>query len=213
MSEIAPRKVRGAIVSGYQFCVTIGASIVIHWHEARDAPADHPVQGLLLASCVCYATENRSDSGSYRIPIAIQFLWALVLGTGLTFLPESPRWYVKKGRVDAATRSLSRIRGQPGDSIYIQEELAEILANNEYEQEMIPTTNYFNSWLACFTGGLRNPGSNLRRTILGTSLQMMQQWTGVNFIFYFGTTFFVSWNRAPLRCCACIPRQPADVCR
>ena len=24
----------------------------------------------------------------------------------------------------------------------------------------------------------------------GTSLQMMQQWTGVNFIFYFGTTFF-----------------------
>jgi hypothetical protein len=57
---------------------------------------------------------------------------------------------------------------------------------------MIPTTNYFNSWLACFTGGLRNPGSNLRRTILGTSLQMMQQWTGVNFIFYFGTTFFVS---------------------
>ncbi|GFZ47567.1 High-affinity glucose transporter SNF3, partial [Saitozyma sp. JCM 24511] len=171
MSEVAPRKVRGAIVSGYQFCVTIG---------------------LLLASCVCYATENRSDSGSYRIPIAVQFLWALVLGTGLAFLPESPRWYVKKGRVDAATRSLSRIRGQPGDSIYIQEELAEILANNEYEQEMIPTTNYFNSWLACFTGGLRNPGSNLRRTILGTSLQMMQQWTGVNFIFYFGTTFFQS---------------------
>jgi MFS family permease len=24
MSEIAPRKVRGAIVSGYQFCITIG---------------------------------------------------------------------------------------------------------------------------------------------------------------------------------------------
>ncbi|RSH85397.1 hypothetical protein EHS25_004793 [Saitozyma podzolica] len=135
---------------------------------------------------------RRTDSGSYRIPIAIQFLWALILGTGLTFLPETPRWYVKKGRVDAATRSLSRICGQPGDSTFIQEELAEILANNEYEQEMIPTTNYFNSWLACFTGGLRNPGSNLRRTILGTSLQMMQQWTGVNFIFYFGTTFFQS---------------------
>ncbi|ODN84658.1 hypothetical protein L202_00559 [Cryptococcus amylolentus CBS 6039] len=169
MSEIAPRKVRGAIVSGYQFCITIG---------------------LLLASCVCYATENRTDSGSYRIPIAIQFAWALILGTGLMLLPESPRWYVKKGRVEEATRALSRVRGQPVDSDYIRDEITEIVANHEYETELIPNQTYFGSWAACFSGGIRNPQSNLRRTILGITLQMMQQWTGVNFIFYFGTTFF-----------------------
>ena len=56
--------------------------------------------------------------------------------------------------------------------------------------ELSPQGGYFQSWAQCFSGGLTNPGSNLRRTILGTSLQMMQQWTGVNFIFYFGTTFF-----------------------
>ncbi len=28
MSEIAPRKVRGAIVSGYQFCITVGKPIL-----------------------------------------------------------------------------------------------------------------------------------------------------------------------------------------
>jgi MFS family permease len=55
MSEVAPRKVRGAIVSGYQFCITIG---------------------LLLAACVVYATQDRPDTGSYRIPIGVQFLWA-----------------------------------------------------------------------------------------------------------------------------------------
>jgi SP family sugar:H+ symporter-like MFS transporter len=60
MSEIAPRKVRGAIVSGYQFCITVG---------------------ILLASCVVYGTQNYTNSGSYRIPIAIQFVWALMLGT------------------------------------------------------------------------------------------------------------------------------------
>ncbi|WWD01272.1 hypothetical protein V866_008215 [Kwoniella sp. B9012] len=169
MSEIAPRKVRGAIVSGYQFCITIG---------------------LLLASCVCYATQNRTDTGSYRIPIAIQFAWALILGGGLLLLPESPRWYVKHGKIDQATRALSRVRGQPQDSTYIQEEIAEIIANHEYETELIPSQSYLGSWAACFSGSISNPQSNLRRTLLGISLQMMQQWTGVNFIFYFGTTFF-----------------------
>merc|ERR1712093_268099 len=37
MSEICPKKVRGALVAGYQFCITIG---------------------LLLAACVVYACEN-----------------------------------------------------------------------------------------------------------------------------------------------------------
>jgi len=57
---------------------------------------------------------------------------------------------------------------------------------------MNPYTTYFASWSACFTGGLWNGKSNLRRTILGTSLQMMQQWTGVNFIFYYSTPFLES---------------------
>lgn len=64
MSEISPKRVRGAIVSGYQFCITVG---------------------LLLASCVSYATEDRNDSGSYRIPIAIQMLWAIILGRSIFF--------------------------------------------------------------------------------------------------------------------------------
>jgi hypothetical protein len=54
----------------------------------------------------------------------------------------------------------------------------------EYERNVIPDSGWFSSWANCFKGGLRNQKSNLRRTILGTSLQMMQQWTGVNFIFY-----------------------------
>ena len=169
MSEIAPKKVRGALVSGYQFCITIG---------------------ILLASCVDYGTQNRRDTGSYRIPIAIQMLWALILGVGLFLLPESPRYYVKKGNLEKATHVLTRLRGEPEGSEYIQQELAEIVANHEYELSVIPAGGYFKSWMNCFTGGLRNPASNLRRTIMGTSLQMMQQWTGINFIFYFGTTFF-----------------------
>jgi MFS family permease len=66
MSEIAPRKYRGTIVAAYQFCITVG---------------------ILLASCVVYATQNKRDSNAYRIPIAIQWIWALVLGKNV-FLPS-----------------------------------------------------------------------------------------------------------------------------
>lgn len=109
MSEIAPKKVRGALVSGYQFCITIG---------------------ILLANCVVYATQNRNDTGSYRIPIAVQFLWAIILATGLFILPESPRYFVKKGRLEHAAKALANVRGQPIESEYIQVSISEYMIRN-----------------------------------------------------------------------------------
>jgi sugar porter (SP) family MFS transporter len=122
--------------------------------------------------------------------MALQLAWALILAAGLFWLPESPRFYVIKGKLDQAAKVLERLRDQEAGSALIQDELAEIIANREYEMSVIPQTGYFSSWANCFKGSLLNPASNLRRTILGTSIQMMQQWTGVNFIFYYGTTFF-----------------------
>ncbi|KAJ9626216.1 hypothetical protein H2203_003848 [Taxawa tesnikishii (nom. ined.)] len=171
MSEICPKKVRGALVAGYQFAITIG---------------------LLLAACVTYATENRTDTGAYRIPIGIQFAWGLILGGGLLFLPDSPRYFVKRGRVEQARAALARLRGQPQDSEYIEAELAEVVANEEYERSVIPSSGWISGWANCFKGSLWHQKSNLRRTILGTSLQMMQQWTGVNFVFYYSTPFLQS---------------------
>lgn len=146
----------------------------------------------MMAACVVYGTEKWPDSRAYRVPIGLQFIWGVVLGTGLFFLPDSPRYFVKRGRLDAATDALSRLRGQPAESEYIQVELAEIVANEEYERQLIPDTTWFGSWVNCFKGSLWRGNSNVRRTILGTSLQMMQQWTGVNFIFYYSTPFLQS---------------------
>ncbi|PFH57211.1 hypothetical protein XA68_15378 [Ophiocordyceps unilateralis] len=205
MSEICPRKVRGALVSGYQFCITIG---------------------ILLASCIVYATQELTSTASYRIPIAIQFPWALILAGGLLFLPDSPRYFVKKGQIQEAIKALARVRAQPENSDYVQGELAEIIANEEHERSLVPSSSWWGSWANCFRGSLFSSKSNLRRTILGTSLQMMQQWfvapspsfylsiyllsspllsspllsspltlsprTGVNFIFYYSTPFLQS---------------------
>jgi sugar porter (SP) family MFS transporter len=144
----------------------------------------------LLANCVVYATQERRDTGSYRIPIAVQFLWAIILAVGLALLPESPRYWVKKGKLDKAASALARVRGQPLDSEYIQDELAEIIANHEYEMSIVPQTSYLGSWAACFSGKITSPSSNARRSFLGITIQMMQQLTGINFIFYFGPIFF-----------------------
>ncbi|KAJ5215426.1 Major facilitator-type transporter ecdD [Penicillium cinerascens] len=163
VSEISPRRIRGLLVSVYQWAVTIG---------------------LLVASGVDQGCKDLETSSSYRIPIGLQFIWAAILAGGLYFLPESPRYYVRCGRMDDALRSLEIVRGQPGSNPAIQAELAEIQANFEYEKQIAS-----NSWADCFKGGFSARG-NLRRVIAGTGVQMFQQWTGINFIFYYGTTFF-----------------------
>jgi len=171
MSEICPKKVRGALVAGYQFAITLG---------------------LLIAACVNYGVQNRGDRSEYRIPIGIQFAWGVILAVGIACLPDSPRYFVKRGRVEKARASLARLRGQPKDSEYVEAELSEIVANEEYERSIIPAGGWYQGWANCFRGSVWKSNSNLRKTILGTSMQMMQQWTGVNFIFYYSTPFLAS---------------------
>lgn len=89
---------------------------------------------------------------------------------------QSPRWYVARNRLEDAAKSLSRLRGQPADSEHVKDELAELEANYRLESKYMQ-----GGWLSCFTGGWSSPDSNFRRVVLGMTLQMMQQWTGVNF--------------------------------
>jgi SP family sugar:H+ symporter-like MFS transporter len=157
-SETSPKWIRGAIVGCYQLAITIG---------------------LLLAAIVDNATKNRNDTGSYRIPIAVQFAWAIILFVGCIFLPETPRYLIKKGRPDQAAISLSKLRKLDVEHPALLEELAEITANHEYELSLGKAT-----YIDCFKGNLG------KRLFTGCALQMLQQLTGVNFIFYYGTSFF-----------------------
>merc|ERR1711939_801268 len=92
-SETAPKWIRGTIVGAYQLAITIG---------------------LLLAAVVDNATKNRMDTGSYRIPVALQFAWALILATGLIFLPETPRYLIKAGQRYHAAQSLQALQQLTG---------------------------------------------------------------------------------------------------
>lgn len=159
-SETSPKWIRGTIVGAYQLAITIG---------------------LLLAAIINNMTARRDDTGSYRIPIGIQFFWAIIMVGGMLILPESPRWFVKRGRNTEAAHSLHRLRRLPVDHPALVQELNEIVANHEYELSLGKAT-----YIDCFKGNLG------KRLFTGCSLQGLQQLTGINFIFYYGTSFFVN---------------------
>jgi MFS family permease len=97
----------------------------------------------------------------------------------MLILPETPRYLVKKDNVQAAARSLSKLRRLPEDHAAIREELAEIQANHNFEMSLGRS-----GYMECFQGNL------LKRLVTGCLLQALQQLSGINFIMYYGTQFF-----------------------
>ncbi|KAJ3046285.1 Plasma membrane low glucose sensor [Rhizophlyctis rosea] len=136
--------------------------------------------GLLIAFGVNQGTAHLDDRAAYRIPIGLQFVWAGILGFGMLILPDSPRGLLRSGKPKAAAKALARMRGvRDHNDPVIQDELREIQANLEFEANLGGV-----SYRDLFRGNAR------KRITLGIMLQAFQQLTGVNFIFYYGTTFF-----------------------
>ncbi|SMQ48219.1 unnamed protein product [Zymoseptoria tritici ST99CH_3D1] len=158
-SESSPAIIRGVLVASYQLFITLG---------------------IWTAEMVNYGTEATSTSASWRIPNGLSFLWALILGGGILFLPESPRYAYRKGRVEEARATIARLAGLEIDSRDVNDQINEIRVKLEEEKAGAET-----KWHEIFTGPRM-----LYRTLLGITLQAGQQLTGANFFFYYGTTIF-----------------------
>ncbi|CAF4057848.1 unnamed protein product [Adineta steineri] len=162
-SECAPKWIRGAIVSAYQLFITIG---------------------LLVAAIVNNETKDIQSYACYRIPVGIQLIWALILLIGMFILPESPRYLVMKGRIEEAYNAQARLTSSQPKDPQVDIDIKELIANYELMQSYGGTT-----YADCFKMGSQK---NLLRTLVGIFLQAWQQLTGINFIFYYGTSFFHS---------------------
>ncbi|KAI9105645.1 general substrate transporter [Phlyctochytrium arcticum] len=161
-SETCPKHLRGVLVSSFQLFITIG---------------------ILLGYIVVKGTNSRQDSGAWRIPLAICFLWAGVLGFGMLFMPESPRYSLQKNKTADAVKALSKVYAIPPTDPIIENEVREIsegIAREAAEGSA--------SWSECFTG---KPKLGLRTTV-GTGVMILQQFTGANFFFYYGSSIFAS---------------------
>ncbi|KAH8925506.1 general substrate transporter [Atractiella rhizophila] len=135
--------------------------------------------GICVAQTFNFATADNLSSVSWRVPIGIQIAWGIILIVGVMMIPESPRYLVKRGMTAQALKNLAKMRARGETTIAVREEFSDIINNYEYELSLGPST-----YAECFRGTMRN------RTLIGINVQMFQQFTGINFIFYFGTTYF-----------------------
>ncbi|KAI0528465.1 general substrate transporter [Xylaria digitata] len=158
-SESSPTIIRGILVSTYQLFITLGiwTSYLVDW-----------------------GTAHRPDSASWRIPNGLGFAWSLILGVGILFLPESPRYAYTKGRTDEARHTIARLAGVDDNDPMVNSQINQIRVKLEEE-----ATQGKASWSEIFTGPRM-----FHRTVLGIVLQAGQQLTGANFFFYYGTTIF-----------------------
>ncbi|EMD95151.1 hypothetical protein COCC4DRAFT_149482 [Bipolaris maydis ATCC 48331] len=161
-SESIPKRIRGATVSSYQLFITLG---------------------IWTAYMVNYGTEKSYiNSAQWRIPNGLSALWAILLGTTILLLPESPRYAYRKGKVEDARTNTARLNGVDPHSPFIDAEIAEIQEKLEAE-----AAGGDHPWHEIFTGPRM-----LYRTLLGMVLQAGQQLTGANYFFYYGTTIFAA---------------------
>ncbi|CAI7614835.1 unnamed protein product [Penicillium manginii] len=134
------------------------------------------VIGQLLGNCLIKAFGDRSDTFAYRIPFAFQWLFPLILFSGVWFCPESPYWYVQRGRIEDAKKSLSRfhIGGN------VDQWLFEIQETVRMEEESANSAGYID----CFRG------TDLRRTLIIFGVWTINSFSGVNFVLSYSTYFF-----------------------
>lgn len=94
LSEMAPERIRGSLISMYQLMITIGILVAF-------------VSDTYLST---YADFNDGSPGNWRAMLGVVAIPALLMLVGVWMLPESPRWLKLAGKSDLARTVLERVR-------------------------------------------------------------------------------------------------------
>ncbi len=156
IAETAPPWIRGALISTYQLFITLG---------------------IFLAACFNFGTyeHQRESSASWRIVIGIGWAYTLILGIGILFFPETPRYAYRRGRTEEARETMIKVYGAPAHHYAVYTELEEIEAKLKTEQHT--KGNLMHELFQM----VRAPRMGYR-LMLGMVLQAFQQLTGANYV-------------------------------
>ncbi|KAF2104618.1 general substrate transporter [Rhizodiscina lignyota] len=206
LSEISVPTIRGTLVVLQQLSITIGI-LVSYWLEygthyiggTRCDPTI-PYSGGMASKPTFDAYHDVGPNGctgqseaSWRVPFALQIFPALVLGIGMLFYPESPRWWLMVGKDQKALDALSRIRRLPTDDHMLSTEFLAIKADVLFEQSYV--LEHFHGWtgirlMAAQYLALVSTWPNFRRLSIGSCIMFFQQFMGCNAMIYYAPTIF-----------------------
>ncbi|SCV17310.1 probable High-affinity hexose transporter HXT6 [Nakaseomyces glabratus] len=123
--------------------------------------------GIFLGYCTNYGTKNYSNSVQWRVPLGLCFAWALFM--------------IGVGRVEEARRSIAISNKVSPDDPAVTFEVENVQAAVEAERLAGSA-----SWGELFSTKTKV----FQRLIMGIMIQSLQQLTGDNYFFYYGTTVF-----------------------
>ena len=152
ISEISPVKRRGALVSMNQLMITIG---------------------ILVSYISDYLIANDANPFSWRWMFYVGFFPALILFTGMIFLPETPRWLISKGREEEGRKVLDKVE----DPELVDEAVNRIKSDIARESEKASYAEIFKPWLRS-------------ALLIAVGIMFFQQFTGINTIIYYSPKIF-----------------------
>lgn len=130
--------------------------------------------GTLVAYWIDYGASYGPADLTWRFPIAFQIIFALIVVTGMFWLPESPRWLLTRERVAEGEIVIAALRG-----LEVQDKETQL--QKRIIEDSIRASGYAGRkgtpLKAVFTGGKTQ---HFRRMMLGVSSQLMQQVGGCN---------------------------------
>jgi MFS family permease len=206
IAETSIPAVRGTLVVLQQLSITLGI-LVSYWLEY----GTHYIGGTRCDPSTPYSGGSASfrtfdpyhdvgpkgctgqSDASWRVPFALQILPAMVLGIGICFFPESPRFWLMTGKEDKAVAALSKIRRlQPADQGLRNEFLAikaEVLFEHSLVAEKFHGWSGFKLWTAQYYA-LVSTWPSFRRLAIGCCIMFFQQFMGCNAMIYYAPTIF-----------------------
>lgn len=177
------------VLARFVMGIGVGASaVVVSVYLVEVAPTRHRgkigslgqlmvVLGILFAYLVGYALQ---PSDAWRLMIGLSVVPAIILSVGMIFVPETPRWFISKGRGSEALQALIRL-GRSNAAA--QAEADELQRAHDLNPNATRSTGAVIKDM--FSGSIRH------FTLAAFTLAVLVQFVGTNSILYFAPTTLV----------------------